>query len=272
MSGDVLSLPARRIQNAGLGGYGHDGWHVDFQTQPDNSQMQNALLRLRVRNFRDNTVLEVSNVWRVQFVPTLEDNNRFHLRLFQNYVNWEREAIVSDDTNFFLQANRLLSTSARLLVFERHVLDPATWTTNVGWRLLRYTDGNSFFWQAKQEPDPFEPQPEPPAEQDYDISKLLAEVPDADEVTDADKINGWECAICHNGIAENRELVAAHLQPTENGTLHAFHRQCLEQWQRRKATCPTCRVRLETKPLPAVWAAGNTRLNAHMAVNPYIVS
>ena len=276
MSG--LSLPAHRIQNAALGGYGYDGWHVDFRLQSEN-----ALLRLRVRNFRDNTVLEVSNVWRVQFVPTLEDNNRFHLRLFQNYENWEREAIVSDDTNFFLQANRLLSTSARLLVFERHVLDPATWTTNVGWRLLRYTDGNSFFWQAKQVPDPFEPQPEPPfepqpeppfepqpeppAEQDYDISKLLAEVPDADQVTDADKINGWVCAICHNGIAENRQLVAAHLQQTENGTLHVFHRECLEQWQRRKTTCPTCRVPLETKPLPAVWSAGNTRLNANMAVS-----
>jgi hypothetical protein len=262
MSG--LSLPAHRIQNAALGGYGHDGWHVDLRLQSEN-----ALLRLRVRNFRDNTVLEVSNVWRVQFVPTLEDNNRFHLRLFQNYENWEREAIVSDDTNFFLQANRLLSTSARLLVFdERHVSTSIpSWIINVGWRLLRYTDGNSFFWQAKQEPDPFEPQPEPPAEQDYDISKLLAEVPDADQVTDADKINGWVCAICHNGIAENRQLVAAHLQPTENGTLHVFHRECLEQWHRREATCPTCRVRLETKPLPAVWSAGNTRLNAHMAVS-----
>jgi len=163
----------------------------------------------------------------------------------------------------------LLSTSERLLVFdERHVLTSIpSWITNVGWQLLRYTDGNSFFWQAKQEPDPFEPQPEPPAEQDYDISKLLAEVPDADQVTDADKINGWVCAICHNGIAENRQLVAAHLQPTENGTLHVFHRECLEQWHRREATCPTCRVRLETKPLPAVWSAGNTRLNAHMAVS-----
>ena len=256
MSG--LSLPAHRIQNAALGGYGHDGWHVDLRLQSEN-----ALLRVSVRNFRDNTVFKVSNVWRVQFVPTLEDNNRFHLRLFQNYENWEREAIVSDDTNYFLQANRLLSTSVMRLVFdEQHVSTSIpSWIINVGWRLLRYTDGNSFFWQAKQEPDPFEPQPEPPAEQDYDISKLLAEVPDAD------KINGWVCAICHNGIAENRQLVAAHLQPTENGTLHVFHRQCLEQWHRREATCPTCRVRLETKPLPAVWSAGNTRLNAHMAVS-----
>ena len=272
MSG--LSLPAHRIQNAALGGYGHDGWHVDLRLQSEN-----ALLRLRVRNFRDNTVLEVSNVWRVQFVPTLEDNNRFHLRLFQNYENWEREAIVSDDTNFFLQANRLSSTTEGLLVFdERHVHQTIqSWTDNVGWQLLRYTDGNSFFWQAKQEPDPFEPQPEPPAEQDYDISNLLAaaQVPDADQVTDADKINGWECAICHERIAEvrgtGRQLVAAHAA-TENGTLHVYHRQCLEQWMDSgKQTCPTCRCPLDPKPLPAVWSAGNTKLNAYIAVNPYIV-
>ena len=103
MSGNVLSLQARRTQNGALGGYGHDGWHVDLRLQShNNSQMQNALLRLRVRNFRGITVLEVLNVWRVQFVPTTNQDNKFHLRLFQNYENWERESIVSDDANFFL--------------------------------------------------------------------------------------------------------------------------------------------------------------------------
>jgi hypothetical protein len=246
-----------------------------------------------VRNFRDNTVLEVSNVWRVQFVQTTDQDNKFHLRLFEIYDNWEREEIVSelgisdDHHDFFLQANRLSSTTEGLLVFdERHVHQTIqSWRTNVGWQLLRYTDGNSFFWQAKQVPDPFEPQPEPPSEEDYDISNLLAaaQVPDADQVTDpdvhqvtdADKINGWKCAICHERIAEvrgpGRQLVAAHAA-TENGTLHVYHRQCLEQWMDSgKQTCPTCRCPLDSKPLPAVWSAGNTKLNAYIAVNPYIV-
>jgi hypothetical protein len=265
MSGDVLSLQARRQTLA----FARDGWHVDLRLQShNNSQMQNALLRLCVRNFRDQIVFEVSNVWRVQFVPTLEQDNKFHLRLFVNYENLEREAIVSDTNNFFLQETRLLSTSERLLVFdERHVLTSIpSWITNVGWQLLRYTDGNSFFWQAKQEPDPFEPQPEPPADQNYDISDLLA----AAQPVDADKINGWECAICQEGIAGGRQLVAAHTA-TQNGTLHVYHRQCLEQWMDREQTCPTCRGPLDTKPLPAVWSAGNTKLNAYIAVNPYIV-
>ena len=280
MIGDVLSLQCCRIQNPALGDYGHNGWQVQLrlQSQLDNSQMQKLLLH--VRNFRGQIVFEVSNVWRVQFVPTTDQNNKFHLRLFENYENWEREAIVSDyHHDFFLQANRLSSTSEGLLVFdERHVHQTIqSWRTNVGWQLLRYTDGNSFFWQAKQVPDPYEPQPEPPAEQDYDISNLLAaaQVPDADQVTDADKINSWECAICHERIAEvrgtGRQLVAAHAA-TENGTLHVYHRQCLEQWMDSgKQTCPTCRCPLDPKPLPAVWSAGNTKLNAYIAVNPYIV-
>jgi hypothetical protein len=103
MSGNVLSLKARHTQNAALAGYGHAGWHVELrlQTQPANSQMRNALLRLRVINFRGLPVFDVTNVWRVQFVPTTDQDNKFHLRLFQNYENWEREAIVSDNANFF---------------------------------------------------------------------------------------------------------------------------------------------------------------------------
>ncbi len=31
MGRKVLSLQAHRIQNAALGGYGYDGWHVDFR-------------------------------------------------------------------------------------------------------------------------------------------------------------------------------------------------------------------------------------------------
>ena len=45
MGRKVLSLQARRIQNAALGDYGRNGWHVQLrlQEQPDNSQMQKLL-------------------------------------------------------------------------------------------------------------------------------------------------------------------------------------------------------------------------------------
>jgi hypothetical protein len=153
----------------------------------------------------------------------------------------------------------------------------ASWMPDVGWHLLRYADGltpavsASFFWQAAADPSRHEqfllPQPaEPPAEQDYDISELLA----AAQLTDTEddvKINEWRCAICHDGVAKGSQLASAHAPGLANGTLHVFHRQCLEEWRAYSSTCPTCKTELSPRPLPAVWSAGSTRLSARMGVN-----
>jgi hypothetical protein len=114
-----------------------------------------------------------------------------------------------------------------------------------------------------------------------DISELLATA----TLTDSDNIAAWRCGICLQGTQDDPHLVAAHaahvvqeIANTETSTetsatpaptslvLHAFHSRCLRSWRRRKNECPTCKQPLDARPLPAVWSAGNTRLNARMGV------
>ena len=113
-----------------------------------------------------------------------------------------------------------------------------------------------------------------------DISELLATA----TITDSDNIAAWRCGICLEGTEEDPHLVAAHAahvvqeSPTDAITetsatpaatslvLHVFHSRCLRNWRRRKNECPTCKRPLDLRPVPAVWSAGNTRLNARMGV------
>jgi hypothetical protein len=117
-----------------------------------------------------------------------------------------------------------------------------------------------------------------------DISELLATA----TLTDSDNIAAWRCGICLQGTQDDPHVVAAHAAhvvqetPTNAITeersstsatpaptslvLHAFHSRCLRSWRRRKNECPTCKRLLDARPLPAVWSAGNTRLNARMGV------
>jgi hypothetical protein len=117
-----------------------------------------------------------------------------------------------------------------------------------------------------------------------DISELLATA----TLTDSDNIAAWRCGICLQGTQDDPHLVSAHAAHvvqetptnaiTEEGSstsatpaptslvLHAFHSRCLRSWRRRKNECPTCKRPLDARPLPAVWSAGNTRLNARMGV------
>ena len=275
MSCAVLSIRAHR-SFAGHVGFRTDNWHVELRLQSRyDAQMRHARLVVRVRNFRDQVVFHALDVSRVQFVPTSQDHHKFNLRLYHSESEGS-EDLVTDGADSPL----LLSDRPRpsLLVFEEQdvLAGRASWMTDVGWQLLRYADGDSFFWQAAADPSTHEqflsPQPaEPPAEQDYDISELLA----AAQLTDTEddvKINEWRCAICHDGVAEGRQLASAHAPGLANGTLHVFHRQCLEEWRAYSSTCPTCKTELSPRPLPAVWSAGSTRLRARMGVNAYMVS
>lgn len=280
MSGAVLSIRAHR-SFAGHAGLRTDNWSLQLRLQASDGP---ARLVVRLRNFRDQPVFEVFHVSRVQFVPTAHDEHKFNLRLFESEGEGA-EGLVTGVRDSPI-GELLLSFSRprpNLLVFEEQdvLASRASWRTGVGWQLLRYADGldiarsMSFFWQAAADPSRHEefllPQPaEPPAEQDYDISELLA----AAQLTDTEdnvKINDWRCAICHEGVAEGRQLASAHAPGLANGTLHVFHRQCLEEWRAYSSTCPTCKTALSPRPLPAVWAAGSTRLSARMGVNAYLV-
>lgn len=102
----------------------------------------------------------------------------------------------------------------------------------------------------------------------YDISALLATEDGKKE------LEKWECAICMEGITEDRELVSAHdVHDTLDGRqiVHTFHRKCLQRWPKR--TCPyRCENKIVQKPLLDRWSPGNTTLRALMGANPFIVA
>ncbi len=242
MSGATLSIRAHR-EFAGHVGFRTDNWSLELRLQSSESsdiRPGPARLLVRLRNFYDRPVFDVHDVSRVQFVPTAHDAHKFNLRLFRLL---ESEGEGAEDLVTGVRDSpigELLLTFSRprpnLLVFEEQdvLASRASWRTDVGWQLLRYATG-SFFWQASADPSRHEqfltPQPaEPPAEQDYDISELLAAAQLTD-TEDADKINEWRCAICHDGVAGGRQLASAHAPGLANGKLHVFHRQCLEEWR-----------------------------------------
>jgi hypothetical protein len=109
-----------------------------------------------------------------------------------------------------------------------------------------------------------------------DISAML----DSVTLTETEKTDikeKWECGICLDGLEAGSQLVAAHAAYEDaNGrhVLHVFHRHCLERWRTEardcSGLCPTCKRPLHTRPLPAVWTPGITRLSEHMGVNPYM--
>jgi hypothetical protein len=290
VSGAVLSIRAHRSYG-GHFGFRSDNWSVQLRLQASDGP---ARLVVRLCNFRDQPVFEVFHVSRVQFVPTAHDEHKFNLRLFESEGEGG-EGLVTGERDS--TCDQLLLSFSRprpiLLIFEEEdvLASRASWRTDVGWQLLRYADGldiarsMSFFWQAAADPSRDEelllPQPaEPPAEQHYDISELLAAAQLTD-TEDADKINEWRCAICHDGVAEDPQLASAHAPGLANGTLHVFHRQCLEEWRAYSSKCPTCKTELSPRPLPAAWSA-TTRLSAPMAVclsaacwsmpNPYLTT
>ena len=120
-----------------------------------------------------------------------------------------------------------------------------------------------------------------------DISALL----ESGTLTDDEKVDiteKWECGICLLGLEAGSHLVSAHAVAADSGgrhRLHVFHSQCLRNWRGSGSACshlcPTCKLPLGPRPLPAAWSA-TTRLSAPMAAclsaacwsmpNPYLTT
>ena len=116
-----------------------------------------------------------------------------------------------------------------------------------------------------------------------DISELLAAADD----TEREQLDRWRCAICSDGIDNDKNLMAAHppLVDTEGRhVMHVFHQRCLQNLRRSEGAwadvCPTCKQHLRPRSLPEVWRPQLTVLNARMGValnarkgiNPYTVA
>ena len=264
VTGNRMSMQALRTHPTIL------SWSVNFHLRKQYPE-RNVIL-VTFFNPNGNRVKDVYFVTRVQFVPIPSVNNWFYLRLYSLSATGA-EQVVKNDTNSLsplLLDSEILSEprSAWFLRFniQNILASRNSWSTDVGWQLLRYTNADSFFWQAMLVPDNgFDnPQPHIPVDADYDVARLLPN----------EAISSWECPICTENIAENGMLVCAHDPQIANGKhlpLHVFHKKCLDEWMVRKNTCPACRGALDPKPLPAVLSAGNFTLAARMGVNPYIV-
>lgn len=96
-----------------------------------------------------------------------------------------------------------------------------------------------------------------------DISDLRAGAND----TEVENLENWTCALCSDGIDDDKMLMAAHAAFVDAGgrhVLHVFHRRCLENLRRSQGPwsqlCPTCKQPLDARPLPNVWIRGDSEL------------
>jgi hypothetical protein len=162
------------------------------------------------------------------------------------------------------------------LRFTKHDLDGTTggppadlWLRELGWAVRRVEIDHGSAEAAESSLVATSPRWQPPLAEDYGISALIS--------TDDDKkeLDSWACAICMDGIKEDRELVSAHEAHRLDGgrrILHVFHRRCLQKWTNCNSTCPTCKTAMNRAPLAAPrWDPGNTTLKARMGENPFVV-
>jgi hypothetical protein len=163
MSGRVLTIPAqRRTGNADQ--VTTNGWLVEFHLRTQYEQ-RNVIL-VRVFNYRGRRKYDVYQVSRVQFVPIPSVDNEFYLRLYRLSIRGEEEVVKNDPNNvapLLLGSEELSSPLSRwFLRFNTDAILESRnlWRSNVGWQLLRYTNGDSFFWQGRLVADePVEAQP-----------------------------------------------------------------------------------------------------------------
>jgi len=108
---------------------------------------------------------------------------------------------------------------------------------------------------------------EPEDDATADISALLESATLNDDQKYDIKKN-WECGICLLGLEGGSHLVSAHPVSADSGgrhRLHVFHSHCLRNWQATNSSCsqlcPTCKLPLDRRPLPAAWSP-TTRLSA----------
>lgn len=297
VNADAYTVSLRALRSQAPGGGGEQAiCRVDFQDLDGEPPRpgHRGQLRVTVRDAaRDNgnNLVQVTHVSRVQFVH--DGNGASYLRLYQNALGPET---LVDNHDWFLGeevagegARRISSAIARarqgMLIFDAGEVwtNRNMWRTNLGWHLQSMM--NPLLLQAEPRPPlpafppPLQaPAPARPETDEYDISGLLAAVAISENHRgDVQRLNGWQCAICCDGIGEGRELAAAHdayEDASENHVLHVFHKHCLRKWQNSRQDCcrlcPTCKVPLNTSPLPGVWHPGKTTLG-RMGVNPYMV-
>jgi hypothetical protein len=51
------------------------------------------------------------------------------------------------------------------------------------------------------------------------------------------------CLICLSSIVDQEDVCTIH---KTNDPCHLFHEKCLKQWLKIKATCPTCRIKVDS--------------------------
>lgn len=297
VNADAYTVSLRALRSQAPGGGGEQAiCRVDFQDLDGEPPRpgHRGQLRVTVRDAaRDNgnNLVQVTHVSRVQFVH--DGNGASYLRLYQNALGPET---LVDNHDWFLGeevagegARRISSAIARarqgMLIFDAGEVwtNRNMWRTNLGWHLQSMM--NPLLLQGNPQP-PLPAFPPPlqapaaarPETDEYDISGLLAAVAISENHRgDVQRLHDWQCAICCDGIGEGRELAAAHdayEDASENHVLHVFHKHCLRKWQNSRQDCcrlcPTCKVPLNTSPLPGVWHPGKTTLG-RMGVNPYMV-
>jgi len=113
-----------------------------------------------------------------------------------------------------------------------------------------------------------------------DVSALHAAADD----TEKQQLDQWICALCSDGIDDDKVLMAAHapfVDADGRHVMHVFHRRCVTNLRRSHGAwndrCPTCSHKLQPRPLPEVWRQQHTILNARMGVampdpNPYTLN
>ena len=108
-----------------------------------------------------------------------------------------------------------------------------------------------------------------------DISELRAAAND----TEKEQLDRWRCALCSDGIDNDKNLMAAHpphVDAEGRHVMHVFHQRCLQNLRRSAGAwadaCPTCKQHLAPRSLPEVWRPQHTVLHARMGINPYTVA
>lgn len=269
-----------------------DGHRVPYTVQFTEGAVSGRLrlLNLRIESAEDEVTYEARHVIAVAFYPVAlrSPNSAFA----DEYVMsvWQRDVGVAEPRllhNFYLYSTSLANArfeelapvreifvTGATLRFDEAQLRAAVieerWA-RVEWICARMLPGGFVLATPAPADDPAPANAAAEPEDDaYDISALL----ESATLTDDEKVDiteRWECGICLLGLEGGSHLVSAHAVAADSGgrhRLHVFHSQCLRNWRGSGSACahlcPTCKLPLGPRPLPAAWSA-TTRLSAPMA-------
>jgi hypothetical protein len=143
VTGNVLSIPTKRTHPS------DSDWSVEFHLRTQ-YPLDIDIIRVRVFNDNNNQVYDVYGVRRVQFVPIPSVDNEFYLRLYNLSVRGEEQVVENDTKNLapLLLGSENLSAPRSAWFLRFNIQDILrsrnSWSTDVGWQLLRCTNANSF--------------------------------------------------------------------------------------------------------------------------------